>query len=133
MGNKPKALFGADNLKGKKDAVMVEGEFDAMLLDQVAGNLVGVVSLGSAGTDLDVVRWFEYLLPIERIYLAYDSDTAGAKGAAAIEEITKRARRLRVPHGKGGNDLTDFYLSGGRLRDWLTWEMEIAEYQYRSE
>src|SRR5262252_3350992 len=40
-------LFGADTLVPGEPAILVEGEFDAMLLWQEAGDLVGITTLGS--------------------------------------------------------------------------------------
>jgi DNA primase len=118
-GSKP-ALFGADTLRGQITAVFCEGEFDAMLLHQEAGDLCGVLTLGSASDPLDVPVWAGYLLPVVRLLVAYDVDVAGDKGAAKLLSLTKRAQRLAVPKLRDGDkDVTDFHKSGGNLREWL--------------
>jgi Toprim-like len=90
--------------------VVCEGEFDAMLLYQDAGDLCGVITLGSASDPLDVPTWASYLLPVTRLLVAYDVDSAGEKGASRLLEITKRAERLPVPKlGETDKDITDFY------------------------
>jgi len=109
------ALFGADTLAGRDVAVITEGEFDAMLLHQEAGDLVGVATLGSASTRLPDA-WMPYLLGMRRLLVAYDTDAAGAEGAAMWEAVTVRAQRLLPLVGK---DVTDFYLAGGDLRAWI--------------
>ncbi|MHB2021023.1 MAG: hypothetical protein ACYCW6_29145, partial [Candidatus Xenobia bacterium] len=43
-GSQP-ILFGSDTLQGRETALLCEGEFDAMLLAQEAGDLVGVATL----------------------------------------------------------------------------------------
>ena len=45
-------LYGADNLSGRHTALLVEGEFDAMLADQVCGDFLDLASLGSASADI---------------------------------------------------------------------------------
>jgi DNA primase len=109
------ALFGADTLPGQDVAVVTEGEFDAMLLHQEVGDLVGVVTLGSAATRLPDA-WVPYLLGVRRLLVAYDADAAGAEGAAAWQALSTRTQRLLPLAGK---DVTDFYLAGGDLRAWV--------------
>jgi DNA primase len=109
------ALFGADTMAGRDLAVVTEGEFDAMLLHQEAGDLVGVVTLGSAATRLPDM-WVPYLLGVRRLLVAYDTDTAGAGGAAMWATIASRGQRLQPLAGK---DVTDFHLAGGDLRAWV--------------
>ncbi len=109
------ALFGADTIANHDTVVVTEGEFDAMLLHQEAGDLVGVVTLGSASARLPDA-WVPYLLGVQRLLVAYDTDAAGAEGAAMWESIAPHAQRLVPLEGK---DVTDFYLAGGDLRAWV--------------
>jgi hypothetical protein len=133
-GGRP-ALFGADTLRGHAIAVICEGEFDALLLHQQAGDpsassgqaLCGVATVGSAGGNLDVTAWAAHLLPLRRLLLAYDMDDAGKKGAAKLAGLTARARRLTLPVLPGVKDLTDFHKAGGNLRDWLAFELARLE------
>jgi len=117
------ALFGAETLRGQSVALLCEGEFDAMLLAQEAGDLVGVATLGSAASRLDVALWGDYLLPMGRLLVAYDLDRAGQQGAHKLTDLTARARRVRVPALPGIKDITDFYTAGGNVRAWLTFEL----------
>ena len=109
------ALFGADTIANHDTVVVTEGEFDAMLLHQEAGDLVGVVTLGSASARLPDV-WVPYLLGVKRFLVAYDADAAGAEGAAMWKAISPHAERI-VP--LAGKDVTDFFLAGGDLRAWV--------------
>ena len=113
------ALFGADTLPGRDVVVVTEGEFDAMLLHQEAGDLVGVATLGSASTRLPDA-WVPYLLGVQRLPIAYDADLAGAKGAATWQTLSARTERLLPLAGK---DVTDFYLAGGDLRAWMQYAL----------
>lgn len=124
-GSRP-ALFGADTWRGHDVAVMCEGEFDAMLLYQEAGDLAGVGTLGSAGGHLDLSAWGDYVLPVARLLVAYDLDGAGAKGAARLTGMTARAQRVMVPALPGVKDITDFWKAGGKLRAWLAFEIARA-------
>ena len=109
------ALFGADTIANHDTVVVTEGEFDALLLHQEAGDLVGVVTLGSASARLPEA-WVPYLLGVHRLLVAYDTDAAGALGAARWKAISPHAQRL-VP--LAGKDVTDFHLAGGDIRAWV--------------
>jgi DNA primase len=109
------ALYGADTIISRDAMVVTEGEFDAVLLHQEAGDLAGVATLGSAVARLPDA-WVPYLLGLQSLLVAYDTDSAGIKGAAMWESICPRAQRI-VP--LAGKDVTDYYLSGGDLRAWV--------------
>jgi DNA primase len=116
LGSRP-SLYLADNLAGHEVAVICEGEFDALLLHQEAGDLVGVCALGSASNKMKAIdAGLPFLLPVRRLFVATDSDDDGEGAAAAILERTRRARRLHVPEG---NDVTDYWRAGGDLRAWV--------------
>lgn len=117
-GSRP-ALFGADELAGRKVVVLTEGEFDAMLLFQEAGELAGVATLGSAGAAL-AGRWLWVLRGATRILAAYDIDPAGARGLSKIEAISARIRSARPV---GSKDLTDMHRAGSSLRGWLAFNL----------
>ena len=122
------ALFGTDNLEGHDVAVLTEGEFDCMLLEQEIAPLadrVGVASLGGAGKNLGI-RWMMYLLDKRRVFVAYDKDSSGEEGAARLLAQSARARTIKPLKG---NDITDFYLAGGRLRDWVEYHLTRLEYE----
>lgn len=117
------ALFGADTLTGRDVATVTEGEFDAMLLHQEAGELVGVVTLGSASARLPDA-WVPYLLGVKRLLIAYDTDAAGNEGASAWQELSAHSLRILPLTGK---DITDFYLAGGDLRAWIRFALAGAQ------
>ena len=109
------ALFGSDTITRHSTVVITEGEFDAILLHQEAGDLVSVVTLGSAAARLRDA-WVPCLLGVQRLLVAYDTDIAGTEGAAMWKVISPHAQRL-VP--LAGKDVTDFFLAGGDLRAWV--------------
>ncbi|HZU04872.1 MAG TPA: hypothetical protein VFB73_02780, partial [Chloroflexota bacterium] len=85
------ALYGADQLQGRALCVLTEGEFDALLLRQEAGDLVDVATLGSA-TALPTPRWAWALRHAGVWLVAYDRDAAGAKGGARMAALSRRVR-----------------------------------------
>ena len=113
-------LFGLDTLQGHGAAVLTEGEFDAMLLHQEAGDLVGVITLGSA-SPRHFETWLPWLLKAERLLVAYDNDAEGREGLEYWLKTTKRAREMRVPAGK---DVSDFWKAGGDLRAWTQYHLD---------
>jgi len=118
------ALFGTRTLRREGEhlpvAVMTEGEFDAMLLHQDAGDLVAAVTLGSAAGRLRL-QWMWMLAGCKRILVCYDSDDAGEHGAAAIAE---RSERTRIARPVGATDLTEMQRRGGDLRSWVRCQLK---------
>jgi DNA primase len=112
-------LFGADTLVPGEPAILAEGEFDALLLWQEVGDLVGVATLGSCSKSLGV-RALRYLLACPRLLVAYDVDADGERGAERLAQLSPRMHRIRPPVGK---DVTAFWQAGGRVRDWVRFEL----------
>jgi DNA primase len=130
-GSQP-GLFGAWNLHGAWLAVLTEGELDCLLLDQHAGDLAGVATLGSAADRigrLDLSIWGKCFLSEAYILIAYDQDAPGAKGARALESFTERAIHISLPDLPGVKDITDYHLAGGDLADWLCRTVERLQLQ----
>jgi DNA primase len=115
-GGSGSGLYNADALTDATMVVLCEGEFDALLLQQEAGDRLTAVTLGSAAARL-TPRWLPHLLAMERIFIAYDADEAGQRGATYLGSMIPHAQRLSVPMGK---DITDFYLQRGDLYAWIS-------------
>ena len=121
-GGQP-TLFGLDFVTGKRVVVICEGELDAVLLWQEAGDLVDVVAVGSKGAKIPL-PFLAHLAGAARWLVALDNDAddkANEWGA-----YSARVRRVRPLHG---NDLTDFYQAGGDLRAWVTFHRERLDAQ----
>ena len=97
-----------------KPIVIVEGEFDALLLGQAIGDLASVVTLGSASARPDGIT-IERLLVAPVWFIAADADDAGDRCASGWPGRARRARPP-VPY----NDWTDFVEDSGNLRRWWT-------------
>ncbi|WZO99352.1 toprim domain-containing protein [Isosphaeraceae bacterium EP7] len=74
--------------------IIVEGEFDALLLGQALAGLASVMTMGSASARHDHGTVSDALRPARRIYIATDADDAGDRAA---EGWPARARRVRPP------------------------------------
>jgi DNA primase len=123
-GSQP-ALFGVHTLGSHTNALITEGEFDAMLAYRFTGDLSGVVTLGSASARL-ADTWLTELLPLARMLVAYDADAAGARGADAWSALSSRVKRAVLPDEPPVKDITDYYCAGGDIRQWLRFSIYSA-------
>lgn len=114
-GGNVNGLYGADGLADREIALFCEGEFDALLARQEAGNLVAPVTLSSATAILSS-RWYTELTHCHTILVAYDRDTAGEKGTKRLLSLSPRFRAVQVPQGK---DVGEFYLNDGDVYHWI--------------
>ena len=104
-------LAGAD----KKGFVVVETELDAVMLHQAAGDLVGVLAMGSASAKPDRVV-FEILKASFCILNALDFDRAGYAAGKWWQDNFNQVSWWPVPDGK---DPGDAYAKGVNLREWI--------------
>lgn len=106
-------LFNSDLLKVVDSVVLTEGPIDAILLNQYG--IPAVSQTGGAGNWNN--KWMSYFAYQKEIYLVYDNDEAGYKGAGRV------ARRLGETKCKiytfdgyrEGFDIVDFFLHGGSI------------------
>ena len=100
--------------------VLVEGEFDALLLGQELKEQAAVVTLGSASSRLD--RFIaELILASPAWYLATDHDAAGNQAAAGWPA---RARRVVPPEPH--KDWTEAHQNGIDLKGFWLGQLGIA-------
>jgi DNA primase len=118
-GGSANGLYGADHLLDRDVALFCEGEFDALLAQQEAGDLVTAVTLGSATTTLSA-RWYAELATCRVILVVYDRDQAGRQGANRLMALSPRFQCIQVPHGK---DISEFYANGGDIYRWIEAEL----------
>lgn len=102
---------------GKNIFVIVESELDGWLVFQEAGNMAGVVALGSANLKPDAEA-HELLIRSKTILNALDYDAAGARYAGKFWLNTYGSKVIRwpVPIGK---DPSDAWQQGLNIRDWI--------------
>ncbi len=130
-----RGLFGIRlSIISAEDVFLTEGEFDAMLLEQEAGDLVGVCTLGSASERFDFGRFGGRLLGAKHLFVAYDADTAGRKGAEYWQGLSSRIRLAHIPEGTHPKteqpikDITDLWQAGANLQDWV-WQ-NLVDYGF---
>lgn len=97
--------------------VIVESELDGILLNQEAGDLAGVVAMGSATAKPDK-NLHQSLIGMEMILVALDSDEAGAKASWQFwpETYGTKVKRWPVIQGK---DPSEAIQNGLDLRQWI--------------
>jgi DNA primase len=120
------AMYQEDHLQGQRVLVFTEGEFDALLLQQCAGDLAGIATTGGCSGTISINAKFA-IMAADVVLVAYDNDDPGEKGAQSLIETSSKARRLRPISGK---DISDMYLSGISLQEFLL--EAIADMDYRS-
>jgi hypothetical protein len=113
FGDRPRIFPDPTVIEPGRPLVIVEGEFDALLLGQELRDLAAVVTLGSASNQPDP-GILALMLAAAPWFVATDADDAGNKAAL---EWPARAIRVRPPKGK---DWTDAAQAGIDLRRWWT-------------
>lgn len=115
-----KALHGADTLSGRRVVALTEGEFDDMVIWQEARELVGSGSPTTGAGSFWQSDWTVHLFDAEAILICYDADSAGKQGAR--EKLAPLSSRMALCPPPGGKDVTDFYMGGGDVNQWLAAE-----------
>ncbi len=102
-------LFNGDAIKNHRDSIIIcEGELDAIILIQNGfENVVGATN-GAGAFDPE---WIDQLKPVKRIYLAYDPDEAGQKGARSLAKRLGYARTFNIEL-PAAQDVNDFFQAG---------------------
>lgn len=98
-------LFNEDAIEGAEELFITEGEIDCLTLwDRGVKNVVGVTT--GAGSFNPV--WVDQLARIKRIYLVYDADEKGQKGAREVGRRLgyDRCFNVLLPEGL---DINDFF------------------------
>lgn len=121
------ALYQAETLCNELTGIFCEGEFDTLLLSQEVRGLATPITLSSASATLNVSNWGLYLLRPPRFLLALDVDTAGSKGISKLSWLHD-AKQLDIPVlREGDKDITDFYKSGGNLRQLIRNALDVRQ------
>ena len=87
-------LYGADGVAAAKPVILVEGEIDALTLQQHAGDLVTPVATGSTG-GARCLRWVARLALAPLVLISFDADPAGDEAAKYWLGVLEQARRWR--------------------------------------
>lgn len=109
-------LYGAGNLSFAKPAILVEGEFCALTIQQVAGDLVTPVATGSTEASR-TGKWIVRLMAAPLVLVAFDADkeNKGQKAAQAWLKILKNGHRWMMYK----KDVNDMHQAGISVRRWI--------------
>lgn len=134
-GSDGHSLFNADEVLLYPDIVFVEGEFDAIIINQIlsaaGNNRIRAATFGSAQVRPSVDRYYRYFRIPSRIIVAYDNDPAGTIGSEALcntinKVLTRPYPAIVKQLPTGINDWTDYYLAGGNITESLqSWFVEL--------
>lgn len=120
----PGSAAGALFIPSDKPAlVVVEAELDAFLLAQVAGDLVGVVAMGSSAPR-PTAGIHEILKEANLILLAFDADEAGLAAVEKWRAWYSHAYPCPIPGGH--KDPGEAFQAGEDLRRWIEKELPAA-------
>lgn len=111
-----------DIRSGAQAAILCEGESDVhATYSQALKEDLNIVVVGFPGASASRANWELYALEflwVEKVYVAYDADEAGDKGAEIpLAVLGDKAVRVRPTKGK---DMTDHFLRDGTLTELLT-------------
>jgi len=109
--DRPRVYPGPAAIQPGRPLVVVEGEFDALLLGEQICDMARVITLGSAAarTEVDIRRAAR---ACSSLFVAHDADDAGDRAAARWP-----ARAIRVRPPDGCKDWTDVHATGfNRIR-----------------
>src|SRR5882724_6540845 len=94
--------------------IICEGEFDRMVLE--ANGFIAATS--TAGAGVFKKEWTKAFENIPEVYICYDRDDAGEKGAERVTSLIPHARIVELPEEVGdGGDITDFFVRLGKTRE----------------
>jgi len=103
-------LFNEDCLERCSDAILCEGESDAItLLDRGFENVVATTT----GASTLPPTSYDRLAKLDRIVIAYDTDPSGQKGAREVAKRLGIEKCYRVQLPEGVHDVNDYFLKGG--------------------
>jgi 5S rRNA maturation endonuclease (ribonuclease M5) len=106
-------LFNIDSLNGHNEVFICEGELDTInLIQKGIENAIGATTgSGSFGPE-----WVDQLRDLKKIYIVYDADEAGQKGARSLAKRLgyNRCFNIELP---AGQDVNDFFSSGNDIFD----------------
>jgi DNA primase len=109
-------LYNVAMLKPGCDAVLVEGEFDAMsILDAQGRNPRYIPVASGSTTHARTAQWIARLAMCRRVAIAYDTDEAGEHASEWWLRVLPNAYRLRPL----AHDVSDMHQSGMDIVSWL--------------
>lgn len=108
-------LFNVDSTENADRVVICEGEFDALVLEQL-----GYHAVGAPGANAFPEGWKVYFQDIKKIYVCFDNDVPGIKGAENVLRILgPTAKMVTMPGANGGpkNDPSEWIIKKGHTKE----------------
>ena len=103
-------IYNEDDLQGADQIVISEGELDALTIKQWEYNVVGVPGVNGFNEE-----WVKKFDRCKVVYIAFDSDNAGLKGAKDIANLLgEKAKIVALPKGE---DVNHWYCAGHTKED----------------
>jgi len=103
-------LFNGEALNEKTEAILTEGELDALTLLSNGYNNA-VANTGGAGTFKP--EWYDILKEMEKVYVCYDQDEVGQKNAKEVAKRLGFGKVYNITLPKGVNDINDYFVLHG--------------------
>lgn len=106
------ALYGVESLSSSLSRIVIcEGEFDRLVLE--SRGIPAVTS--TAGALAFRHEWVPFFEGIPEVYVCFDRDEVGRRGAERVGALLPKARLVELPEEVGdGGDVTDFFVRLGR-------------------
>jgi hypothetical protein len=109
------ALYNAGALRADKPAILVEGELDALTIEQTAGDVVTPCATGSTG-GARRVRWLAKLALCPLVLVAFDTDKAGTETRRWwLDALRDNGKHWQPFWG----DANDMHRDGADVRGWV--------------
>jgi RecA/RadA recombinase len=117
-------IYNVDDLADADDVIITEGEFDCLMLKQLLMaspelKYRNIAVIGLPGTQALPDNFESYFTNVKRIFVGFDGDEAGRKGAQAIKDkLGVKVRVLSFPH-----DVIERAMDAGKTdkdHDWST-------------
>jgi DNA primase len=108
-------LYGWEVLKEQPSQVIIcEGEFDRLVLE--TNGFQAVTSTGGAGSFRS--EWAAEFKSIPHVYVCFDRDDAGRRGALRVARMIPHAKLVELPQEvDDGGDITDLFVRLGWRRE----------------
>jgi len=118
-------LYGWDRVLCQASPLIIcEGEFDRLVLE--ANGFAAVTSTGGAGTFR--AEWASEIERIKDVYVCFDRDPAGRRGALRVALMIPQAKIVELPEEvELGGDATDFFVRLKRGREDFLQLLEKAQ------
>ncbi len=108
-------LYGWERVRAKPCQIIIcEGEFDRLVLE--GHGFAAVTSTGGAGVFR--AEWADAFREIPEVYVCFDRDEAGRRGAERVARLIPQAKVVELPIEVGvGGDITDYFSRLDKTRD----------------